>query len=205
MQNVYKFGFISLKPMKYQYLFILGISLLLFMSIQTTATYGINGDSGINATENADTNDQIDTENQLESASMGMVGNELLDTDNQAESASLGVVGNEGSITSKFVDIISEGKTILLNVLNIKPNTTIKHSALTCLEATNNYLEEFDCNRLIVFGKNESAPINSIESNGPVTSAKLLTVLDEGIDKPISFCGYLSTGMKIYKGNVDLQ
>jgi hypothetical protein len=48
------------------------------------------------------------------------------------ESAFISVVGNVSN--PKFNDIILEGKSTLLNVLDINPNAPIKYNIITCLD-----------------------------------------------------------------------
>jgi hypothetical protein len=176
------------------HLFSFLITLNFFLSIQTYSIYGINGNE-TNTTESIASGDQFET-------------NELGDVQD------VGVIekyfDSIGNITSNnnFKDMILEGKTIFLNVLNIKPNSPINHSVLTCfIEGENKYLFEFNCDQIIVFGKNElnEESINSIKSNSTISSAKISTVVNEGIDKSISACriidnkaNYTSSTLEIF-------
>jgi hypothetical protein len=171
-----------------KYFFVtLGISLILFMSIQTYSIYGINGNE-TNTTESIASGDQLET-NELGyvQAEAGVNGDSLN-------------IGENASLYSNFFDMISEGKTTFLNVLNIKPNTIINPTALTCFKGEGGgyysgsdmrqliFIEEQDCDNVIVFEKNDTYGKDSIRSQHPVISSKILTALQEGIERPISAC-----------------
>ena len=155
----------SQKLMKYNFM-ILGISLLLFIFTQTNLLYGISND--INATVSIDSIDQL----------------EARDSDMEV---------NANNFTSSLKEMISEGKTTLLSVLDIKPNTTINHNTLACLYGKGDLLSEINCESLIVFGTNDFEAINSIDSKGPISFANVVTVVNEGIDKWVNACGQTYT------------
>ena len=124
------------------------------------------------------------------------------------ERDSLKRVGNT-TLDSSFFDMISEGKTKFLSLNNIKPHTIIKPNAISCFSGydgeytsgrtsddTSIFIQERNCDNIIVFEKNETEGKDSIQSQNPINSSKLLTALEEGIEKPISGCviGILDEG-----------
>jgi len=129
------------------------------------------------------------------------------------EPDSLNRVGNT-TLDSSFFDMISEGKTKFLSVNNIKPHTIIKPNAISCFSGNDGdytsgstiddtrLLQERNCDNIIVFEKNETEGKDSIRSQDPINSSKILTALEEGIDKPISSCaiGILDEGWVDLKG-----
>jgi hypothetical protein len=121
---------------------------------------------------------------------------------------SLKIAGN-ATLYSSFFDMISEGETKFLNVKNIKPHTIIKPNSIACFSGddggynpgatsddTDIFIQERDCDNIIVFEKNETDRKDSIESQDPVISSKLLTALNGGLERPISGCviGILDEG-----------
>jgi hypothetical protein len=126
---------------------------------------------------------------------------------------SLNRVGNT-TLDSSFFDMISEGKTKFLSVDNIKPHTIIKPNTISCFSGNDGdytsgstiddtrILQERNCDNIIVFEKNETEGKDSIRSQDPINSSKILTALEEGIDKPISSCaiGILDEGWVDLKG-----
>ncbi len=130
------------------------------------------------------------------------------------ERDSLNHVGNT-TLDSSFFDMISEGKIKFLSLNNIKPNTIIKPNAISCFSGddggytsgstsddTRIFIQERNCDNIIVFENNETDGKDSIRSQHPINSSKLLTALEEGIERPISSCviGILNEGWVDLKG-----
>jgi hypothetical protein len=91
----------------------------------------------------------------------------------------------------KFKDIISEGKTSLLNVLDIKPNTVIKYNTTACFQTIGHDHVSFDeipCEDFVVFTGsqqiNNTTKLNLTQAN----AFSLPTAINQGIEKPIHLC-----------------
>jgi hypothetical protein len=94
---------------------------------------------------------------------------------------------------SKFNEIIAEGKSTLLNVMEIEPNTPIEHSTITCLmfSEDSSYASEMYCDKIVVFGAGEEfTDVNNKTKYRatPTVSSSLLTAINEGIEKRIQLC-----------------
>lgn len=110
-----------------------------------------------------------------------------IDTANLTESAAIGVAGDVASIY-KFKEIIAEGKSTLLNVLDIKPNTLIKYNTIACLygpiqTSVSFSVEEMACDKIGVIEEGFFT-----DRKTPAVSLSLLAALNQGIEKPITSC-----------------
>jgi len=157
----------------------LSITSILIMLLQT---YSVSGIYAINEESNATMD--IDKSNLPE------------------ESAFISVVGNVSN--PKFNDIILEGKSTLLNVLDIKPNAPIKYNIITCLagkiysdingggpigDISEKFVNEVNCNNIGVIEDGGYSNVNTTyRHNTPAVSSSLLTAVSQGIEKPITTC-----------------
>ncbi|HJS63375.1 MAG TPA: hypothetical protein VJ767_00785 [Nitrososphaeraceae archaeon] len=149
-------------------------SLVFVLLFQTYSMGGAYGELGLmNSTIEADIS------NQLESASAGGIADLAVNASN-----------------FKFKDIIAEGKSTLLNVLDIKPNTPIKYNTIDCLLGTYWFLpegasiSEVNCDKIAVIGHGETVLVNNQTTyrNTPTVASSLLTAVSQGIEKPIRGC-----------------
>lgn len=142
-------------------------------------TYSIGGAYGELRLMNSTMEDDIS--NQLESASTGGIADLALNASN-----------------FKFKDIIAEGKSTLLNVLDIKPNTPIKYNTIDCLHGSfwGPTITEVNCDKIGVIGQGETVLVNNKTTyrNTPAVASSLLTAVSQGIEKPISFCFMFQEG-----------
>jgi hypothetical protein len=151
-------------------------------------TYSIGGAYGELGLMNSTMEDGIS--NQLESASTGGIADLALNASN-----------------FKFKDIIAEGKSTLLNVLDIKPNTPIKYNTIDCLHGSfwqlGPIISEVNCDKIGVIGQGETVLVNNktMHRDTPAVASSLLTAVSQGIEKPIRFCFMFEEGTGTVSGH----
>lgn len=173
----------------------LGITSILVLLVQNYSMSEIYA-----ITEESNTTMNIDADELLES---GIKGNTL-------EGAALGLVEN-ATDAFKFDEIIAEGKSTLLRVSEIEPNTPIKYNTITCLMTqswSTGSVSEHMCDAfgVITVGENIMVNNNTQYIATPAVSSSLLTAISQGIEKRIDYCFvHRPTSMSSFEGMSEIS